>query len=141
MHAAVKLDGKNDYAPTILCITITFIWKLLIYAWIHLRSLLYFHIIYKRHIICAAYYVHFAGIIFLFSQINEVRKLIAPLSDRLPNFCTDASISRYLRARNWNTEKASKMLKENLKWRLEYKPEAIRWVGMSPYFLIWLMSC
>ena len=73
---------------------------------------------------------------FPFSQINEVRKLIAPLSDKLPNFCTDASISRYLQARNWNTEKASKMLKETLKWRLEYKPEAIHWVCMSPDVLM-----
>ncbi|URE22304.1 CRAL TRIO domain containing protein [Musa troglodytarum] len=45
----------------------------------------------------------------------------------LPNLCSDASVSRYLRARNWNVEKASKMLKESLKWRLEYKPETIRW--------------
>lgn len=60
-------------------------------------------------------------------KIDEVRKLIAPLSDELPNFCSDASISRYLRARNWSAEKAKKMLKETLKWRLEYKPEMIRW--------------
>lgn len=73
--------------------------------------------------------------VFLFPQIKEVRNLASPLSDQLPNFCTDASISRFLRARNWNTEKASKMLKETLKWRLEYRPEAIRWVCMSPYFL------
>lgn len=65
------------------------------------------------------------------SKINEVRKLVTPLSDRLPGFCTDASISRFLRARNWNTEKTSKMLKETLKWRLEYKPEAIRWEDIA----------
>lgn len=65
------------------------------------------------------------------AKINEVRKLASPLSDRLPNFCTDASISRFLRARNWNTEKASKMLKETLKWRLEYRPEAICWEDIA----------
>ncbi|KAK8942686.1 Patellin-3 [Platanthera zijinensis] len=60
-------------------------------------------------------------------KIDEVRRLIAPLSDELLSFCSDASISRFLRARNWNPEKAAKMLKETLKWRLEYKPESIHW--------------
>lgn len=61
-------------------------------------------------------------------QINDVRRIIGPLSEALPDFCSDASISRYLRARNWNAEKASKMLKQTVKWRLKYKPETIRWV-------------
>ncbi|CAK9174267.1 unnamed protein product [Ilex paraguariensis] len=60
-------------------------------------------------------------------KINEVRRLIGPLSDKLLLYCSDASISRYLRARNWNVKKATKMLKATLKWRLEYKPEEIRW--------------
>ncbi|PKU66468.1 phosphatidylinositol transfer protein 3-like isoform X1 [Dendrobium catenatum] len=64
-------------------------------------------------------------------KINEVRKLIAPLSDDLPDFCSDASISRFLRARNWNSEKSSKMLKETLKWRLQYRPEMIRWEDVA----------
>ncbi|RWW20781.1 hypothetical protein GW17_00015090 [Ensete ventricosum] len=62
------------------------------------------------------------------AKINEVREILGPMVDMLPNLCSDASVSRYLRARNWNVEKASKMLKESLKWRLEYKPETIRWV-------------
>lgn len=61
------------------------------------------------------------------AKINEVRKLLGPLSDRLSIYCSDASIARYLRARNWNVKKATKMLKETLKWRAEYKPEEIRW--------------
>ncbi|XP_020583035.1 random slug protein 5-like [Phalaenopsis equestris] len=64
-------------------------------------------------------------------KINEVRKLIAPLSDNLPEFCSDASISRFLRARNWNSDKAGKMFKEALKWRLEYRPELIRWEDIA----------
>lgn len=64
----------------------------------------------------------------LYLQINELRRLIGPLPDKLSIYCSDASISRYLRARNWNVKKASKMLKDSLKWRLEYKPEEIRWV-------------
>lgn len=61
-------------------------------------------------------------------QINEVRKLIGPQSGKLALYCSDASIARYLRARNWNVKKAFKMLKATLKWRSEYKPEEIRWV-------------
>lgn len=59
-------------------------------------------------------------------KINEVRKLIGP-QPKLANYCSDESISRYLRARNWNVKKAVKMLNASLKWRLEYKPEEIRW--------------
>ncbi|KAA3486514.1 random slug protein 5-like isoform X1 [Gossypium australe] len=62
------------------------------------------------------------------AKIDDVRKLIGPVVDKLPVLCSDASILRFLRARNWNAKKASKMLKETLKWRLQYKPEAIRWV-------------
>ncbi|XP_057948443.1 uncharacterized protein LOC131144080 isoform X3 [Malania oleifera] len=64
-------------------------------------------------------------------KINDIRKLIGPIADKLPALCSDASISRYLRARNWNTKKASKMLKETLKWRLDYKPEKIRWEDIA----------
>ncbi|GFQ06694.1 random slug protein 5 [Phtheirospermum japonicum] len=60
-------------------------------------------------------------------QIDEVRRLIGPQSGKLALYCSDASILRYLRARNWNVKKAVKMLKASLKWRLEYKPEEIRW--------------
>ncbi|CAD5184474.1 unnamed protein product [Musa acuminata subsp. malaccensis] len=61
------------------------------------------------------------------TKINEVRCLLGQLAERLPNFCSDASILRYLRARNWDVQKSGKMLKETLKWRLECKPETIRW--------------
>ncbi|KAF5955447.1 hypothetical protein HYC85_008303 [Camellia sinensis] len=60
-------------------------------------------------------------------KIDEVRRLVGPLPDKLSIYCSDASISRYLKARNWNVKKATKMLKDTLKWRLEYKPEEIRW--------------
>lgn len=61
-------------------------------------------------------------------QINEVRKLLKTVPDKLSTYCSDASIARHLRARNWNVKKATKMLKDTLKWRSEYKPEEIRWV-------------
>ncbi|KAL3504710.1 hypothetical protein ACH5RR_034551 [Cinchona calisaya] len=65
-------------------------------------------------------------------KINEVRKLIGPVSGELALYSSDASIARYLRARNWNVKKATKMFKESLKWRHEYKPEEIRWEDIAP---------
>ncbi|CAN6719821.1 unnamed protein product [Malus baccata var. baccata] len=65
------------------------------------------------------------------AKIYEVRKMMGPIADRLPAICSEASISRYLRARNWNTKKAGKMLKETIKWRLEFKPEKIRWENIT----------
>lgn len=61
------------------------------------------------------------------NKIDEMRKLIGPLSGKLALYCSDVSISRYLAARSWNVKKAAKMLKTTLKWRLDYKPEEIRW--------------
>ncbi|URE24100.1 CRAL TRIO domain containing protein [Musa troglodytarum] len=62
------------------------------------------------------------------AKINEVRRALGPsAADELPSLCSDGSIRRSLRARNWEADKASKMLKETMKWRLEYKPESIRW--------------
>ncbi|XP_030948825.1 phosphatidylinositol transfer protein 3-like isoform X1 [Quercus lobata] len=61
------------------------------------------------------------------TKIKEVRRLIGQLPDKLSIYCSDACIARYLRARNWHVKKATKMLKASLKWRLEYKPEEIRW--------------
>ncbi|PHT50758.1 hypothetical protein CQW23_10505 [Capsicum baccatum] len=61
------------------------------------------------------------------TKIDEMRKLIGPLSGKLDLYCSDASISRYLMARSWNVKKATKMLKTTLKWRFDYKPEEIRW--------------
>ncbi|KAJ8771603.1 hypothetical protein K2173_026780 [Erythroxylum novogranatense] len=61
------------------------------------------------------------------AKINEVRRLVGQLPESLAIYCSDATISRYLRARNWNVKKATKMLKETLKWRAKYKPEEIRW--------------
>jgi len=60
-------------------------------------------------------------------KINEIRRLLGPLPEKLSIYCSDASIARYLRARNWNVKKATKMIKETLRWRSEYKPEEIRW--------------
>lgn len=74
-------------------------------------------------------------------QINEVRCLLGQLAERLPNFCSDASILRYLRARNWDVQKSGKMLKETLKWRLECKPETIRWVCTVISIAISTKSC
>lgn len=65
------------------------------------------------------------------AKIIEVRKLIGTLSDKASVYCSDASISRYLKSQNWNVKKASQMLKLSLKWRHEYKPEEISWDEVS----------
>ncbi|CAA7395781.1 unnamed protein product [Spirodela intermedia] len=61
------------------------------------------------------------------AKVVEIRKLLGPLPEKLSLYCSDACIARYLEARNWNIKKALKMLKGSLKWRLDYKPEEIRW--------------
>lgn len=66
-------------------------------------------------------------------QVSELRAEIGPLSGRSSQFGTDACLRRYLVARNWNVDKAKKMLQETLKWRAAYKPEEIRWVCQLDY--------
>ncbi|XP_062156885.1 uncharacterized protein LOC133864533 [Alnus glutinosa] len=61
------------------------------------------------------------------AKVNELRAALGPLSGRSLKFCTDACLRRYLEARNWNVDKAKKMLEETFKWRSAYKPEEIRW--------------
>lgn len=61
------------------------------------------------------------------AKVKELKIALEPLSGRSLQYCTDACLRRYLEARNWNLEKAKKMLEETLKWRSTYKPEDIRW--------------
>lgn len=60
-------------------------------------------------------------------KISELKAGLGTLSGRGLQYCTDACLKRYLEARNWNVEKAKKMLEETLRWRSTYKPEEIRW--------------
>lgn len=60
-------------------------------------------------------------------KIDQVRGLLGQLPPKLSLYCSDPCIRRYLCARNWNVKKATKMLRTTLKWRVEYKPEDIRW--------------
>ncbi|KAJ6929956.1 phosphatidylinositol transfer protein 3 [Populus alba x Populus x berolinensis] len=61
------------------------------------------------------------------AKVSELRAALGPLSARSLKYCTDACLRRYLIARNWNVDKAKKMLEETLKWRATYKPEEICW--------------
>ncbi|KAL1300580.1 hypothetical protein HN51_045228 [Arachis hypogaea] len=61
------------------------------------------------------------------AKVTELRAALGPLSGRRLKYCTDGCLRRYLEARNWNVDKAKKMLEETLKWRSTYKPEEIRW--------------
>lgn len=60
-------------------------------------------------------------------KVNELKTALGPLSGCSLQYCTDACLKRYLVARNWNVEKAKKMLEETLRWRSTFKPEEIRW--------------
>ncbi|MCI29172.1 random slug protein 5-like, partial [Trifolium medium] len=60
-------------------------------------------------------------------KIGEVKKIIGPIADKFPTICSDASVLRFLKARNYNTIKAARMLRGTIKWRLEFKPDKIRW--------------
>ncbi|KAL6224644.1 hypothetical protein ACLB2K_003499 [Fragaria x ananassa] len=61
------------------------------------------------------------------AKIKELSAALGPLSGRSLQYCTDACLGRYLEARNWNLEKAKKLIEETLRWRASYKPEEIRW--------------
>lgn len=61
------------------------------------------------------------------AKVNELKVALRPLSGRALRYCSDACLKRYLEARNWNVDKAKKMLEESLSWRSTYKPEEIRW--------------
>ncbi|KAH7567278.1 hypothetical protein ACOSP7_010918 [Xanthoceras sorbifolium] len=61
------------------------------------------------------------------AKVKELKVAIGLLPDRSAQYCTDACLRRYLEARNWNVDKAKKMLEETLKWRSTYRPEEIRW--------------
>ncbi|KAJ9567201.1 hypothetical protein OSB04_003167 [Centaurea solstitialis] len=67
------------------------------------------------------------------AKLNELRTALGPLSGRNLIYCTDACLKRYLEARNWNVDKAKKMLEETLIWRSTYKPEEIRWVAFGTW--------
>ncbi|XP_031399547.1 CRAL-TRIO domain-containing protein C23B6.04c-like [Punica granatum] len=60
-------------------------------------------------------------------KVSELRAALGSLSGRSLKYCTDSCLRRYLVARNWNVNKARKMLEESIKWRASYKPEEIRW--------------
>ncbi|KAG2596621.1 hypothetical protein PVAP13_5KG175700 [Panicum virgatum] len=65
-------------------------------------------------------------------KINELRKELGEYSSAaIQDFLSDASLSRFLRARNWNVQKASKMMKAAVKWRLAFKPENICWADIA----------
>lgn len=56
-------------------------------------------------------------------KIDELRERI---KDVETPWCTDDCLDRYLRAREYNLEKAESMLRATLQWRAERKPEEIK---------------
>ncbi|KAL0477247.1 hypothetical protein AKO1_005840 [Acrasis kona] len=47
------------------------------------------------------------------------------LTEKESKFCDEACLLRYLRARDWDSTKANKMLRDTLQWREDFKPELI----------------
>lgn len=80
--------------------------------------------------------VNFFKFFLLNNKIKDLRNAIGLLSGHAKKFCTNACLKRYLEARNWNLEKAKKMLEETLKWRSNFKPEEIRWVLNQIYMFV-----
>jgi hypothetical protein len=63
--------------------------------------------------------------------VNFREKLFSTgLTDEEKQWCDDACLARYLRARvdkfGWNLEKSLLMIQDTLKWRREFKPEDIK---------------
>jgi hypothetical protein len=74
-----------------------------------------------------------------FLQIKELKAALGPLSCCSEKYCSEACLTRYLEARNWNVTKSKKMLEESLKWREAYRPEDIRWVSLIFLYLFFLL--
>lgn len=64
-------------------------------------------------------------------KIEEVRELLSDLSMEMPSFLTDGTIRRFLRTKNWSIEQATKALKEDVKWRRQFKPDKICWEDLA----------
>ena len=68
-------------------------------------------------------------------KIEEVRELLGDLPTETPSFLSDGTIRRFLRAKNWSMEQATKALKEAVKWRRQFKPDKICWVFESSLYI------
>lgn len=63
-------------------------------------------------------------------MVDELRAAVADLvveSAAHRAFCTRGTYIRFLRARHWTVAKATKMLRETLRWRTEYQPQLLSW--------------
>ncbi|CAK0736266.1 hypothetical protein CVIRNUC_000718 [Coccomyxa viridis] len=49
----------------------------------------------------------------------------------LATWCTESTLRRYLAARTWNVQAATKMLLNTLQWRQTYKPHEIKWEDIA----------
>ncbi|WVZ59027.1 hypothetical protein U9M48_009236 [Paspalum notatum var. saurae] len=58
-------------------------------------------------------------------KIDDVREQLCDLTTEMPGFLSDRTISRFLGAKNGSTAKATKALKDAVKWRRQYKPDKI----------------
>ena len=90
----------------------------------------------KNTVSNAAFFFSFLTQLSRSEQIAELKSALEPLSARSEKYCSEACLTRYLEARNWNVAKSRKMLEDSLKWRAAYRPEDIRWVNSPINFYL-----
>ncbi|OVA18703.1 CRAL-TRIO domain [Macleaya cordata] len=64
-------------------------------------------------------------------KVNELKVALGTLSGSSEQYCTDACLRRHLEARNWDIDKAKKMVEDTLEWRSTFKPDEIRWSDVA----------
>jgi len=62
------------------------------------------------------------------AKLDEMHKIVneMELDETTKNWCDDACLCRFLRAREWDIQKAKEMLETTTKWRMETKPDQIK---------------
>mmetsp|Transcript_15404 Transcript_15404/g.26454 ORF Transcript_15404/g.26454 Transcript_15404/m.26454 type:complete len:300 (+) Transcript_15404:51-950(+) len=65
------------------------------------------------------------------SHLHLLRTALQDITPEQQSFCEDACLYRYLRARSWDVRKAEKQLRETLKWREHYRPQAIKFLDVE----------
>ena len=67
-------------------------------------------------------------------KIKHLRERVSDVVVPLPalhRWLSDITLLRYLRARGWNLDRAEEMLRKTLAWRIEVRPDEIRWADVE----------
>lgn len=63
------------------------------------------------------------------SKLGELYKILESMEmdEKTRNWCDDGCLCRFLRARDWDIPKAQEMIQNTIKWRMETKPDEIKY--------------